>query len=178
MKDGYSGFLRRERRVTTPLRISENKNTRYLFHLSTETSATEEHRHSTLAKVEMSFRTLQGTRPSKTTHGAWTPSIEWCYLQHKCYAPRSRKLSRGGVSSTLCGSKTDTRFVNPGTEVGLGIGPDIGGSFGGRNAGKNFRAPASPIRTTLRATTYYITISALLNIRSVGAVLRCETISS
>ena len=88
------------------------------------------------------------------------------------------KNFQGGVSSTLCGPKTDTRLFNPGTEVGLGIGPDIGDSFGGRNARNNFRAPASPIRTTFRATTYYGTISALLNIPSVGAVLRCETISS
>ena len=111
-----------------------------------------------------------------SSHVAWTPSIEWCYPQHKCYAPHSRKFSRGGVSSTLCGPKTATRFFNPGTEVGLGIGPDIGGSFGGRNAGKNFRTPAGPSRTTFRATTYYDTTSALLNIPSVGAVLTCETI--
>ena len=37
------------------------------------------------------------------THCAWTPGIECCYPRHKYYAPRSRKCSRGGVSSTLCG---------------------------------------------------------------------------
>ena len=111
-------------------------------------------------------------------HVAWTPSIEWCYPQHKCYAPRSRKFSKGGVSSTLCGPKTDNRFFNPRTEVSLGIGPGIGGSFGGRNASKNFPAPASPVRTSFQATTYYGTTSALLNILSVGAVWTCETICS
>ena len=101
-------------------------------------------------------------RPSP--HCAWTPSKECCYPQHKCYAPRSRKFSRGGVSSILCGPKTDTRFFNPGTEVGLGIGPDIGGSFEGEMQAKISEAPTSPIRTTFRATTYYDTIFALLNI--------------
>ena len=102
-----------------------------------------------------------------SSHCARTPSIECCSPQHKCYAPPSRKFFGGGVSCTLCGPKTDTRFFNPGTEVGLGIGPDTGGSFGGRNASKIFNAPASPFRRTFRATTYYGTISALLNIPSV-----------